>query len=142
LEVLDPAFGYALEPRNASWLVPEALEMLREFKVAYTIVDEPLLPPDAHVTADFAYIRWHGHGKETWYDYKYSKEQLLAWVPKVRALLDDGKQVYGYFNNHFHGNAPENCLEILEMLGSLTEKQKAFMEQRKHGGKPRTLDDF
>ena len=25
-------------------------------------------------------------------------------------------KIYGYFNNHFHGYAPENCIEILEML--------------------------
>jgi uncharacterized protein YecE (DUF72 family) len=142
LEALDPAFRFALEPRNHSWLVPEALEVLKEFKVAYTIVDEPLLPPDAHITADFAYIRWHGRGKATWYDYRYSHEQLLAWVPKVQEALNGGKEVWGYFNNHFHGNAPENCLEILEMLGALTEKQKAFLESRKRAGKARTLDDF
>ena len=26
------------------------------------------------------------------------------------------EKIYGYFNNHYHGYAPENCIEILEML--------------------------
>jgi uncharacterized protein YecE (DUF72 family) len=34
------------------------------------------------------------------------------------------KKVYGYFNNHFHGYAPENCLYLIEKLGLLTEEQK------------------
>lgn len=34
------------------------------------------------------------------------------------------KKVYGYFNNHFHGYAPENCLPLIEKLGLLSEEQK------------------
>jgi len=33
------------------------------------------------------------------------------------------KVAYGYFNNHYHGYAVENCLQILEMLGVLTLNQ-------------------
>jgi uncharacterized protein YecE (DUF72 family) len=41
------------------------------------------------------------------------------------------KKVYGYFNNHFHGYAPENCLYLLEKLGLLTEEQKLAKEKSK-----------
>ena len=34
------------------------------------------------------------------------------------------KKVYGYFNNHYHGYAPENCLQLIEKLGLATEEQK------------------
>jgi hypothetical protein len=30
----------------------------------------------------------------------------------------------GYFNNHFHGYAPENCLYLIERLGLTSEAQK------------------
>ena len=142
LESLDPEFRFALEPRNRSWMAPDARDLLREFNVAYTIVDEPLLPPDAYVTTDFSYIRWHGQGKETWYDYKYSKEQLSGWVPKIKGILGEGKEVWGYFNNHFHGNAPDNCLELFEMMEALTERQKSFLEKRKRWGRAMTIDEF
>ena len=33
------------------------------------------------------------------------------------------KVAYGYFNNHYHGYAVENCLQVLEMLGVLTPNQ-------------------
>jgi uncharacterized protein YecE (DUF72 family) len=66
--------------------------------VAYTVVDEPLLPPEVHVTADFAYFRWHGKGEDIWFDYRYSQEELEPWVGKVQETTKEVKMVYGYFN--------------------------------------------
>jgi len=125
-ELLDPMFRYAVEFRNLSWLVPETdtFRILEEFGVAYTVVDEPLLPPEVHLTADFAYFRWHGHGENIWFDYRYSKEQLDAWAPKVAETACKVKKIYGYFNNHYHGYAPENCLQLIERLGLLSQEQK------------------
>lgn len=87
-------------------------------------MDEPLLPPEIHLTADFAYFRWHGKGEKIWFDYRYTGEELDIWVPKVLETAKNTKKVYGYFNNHFHGYAPENCLQLIEKLGLITEKQK------------------
>lgn len=125
-EMLDPTFCYAVEFRNPSWLVPETetLKLLKQYHVAYTIVDEPLLPPEVHLTADFAYFRWHGHGEKIWFDYRYKNKELDAWVPKVQDTACKVKKVYGYFNNHYHGYAPENCLQLLERLGMLSTQQK------------------
>jgi hypothetical protein len=95
----------------------EAFDLLRATGVAYTIVDEPLLPPDLHVTSSVAYIRWHGHGQEPWYNYRYPEEQLREWVPRVQQVASQAQAVFGFFNNHYHGYAPENSLQILRMLG-------------------------
>jgi uncharacterized protein YecE (DUF72 family) len=123
---LDSRFCYAVEFRNPTWLLPETrtFELLRQYGVAYTNVDEPLLPPEMHLTADFAYFRWHGHGEQIWFDYRYSKEELEPWVPKVKEAATKVKKVYGYFNNHYHGYAPENCLQLIERLGLTSEEQK------------------
>lgn len=122
--MLDTAFRYAIEFRNISWLKDETWDLLKKYDVAYTIVDEPLLPPDVHLTTDFAYFRWHGKGEKIWFDYRYSKDELDGWVPKVQETSNKVKKVYGFFNNHFHGYAPENCLYLLEQLGLLSETQK------------------
>jgi uncharacterized protein YecE (DUF72 family) len=98
--------------------------MLKEYQVAYTIVDEPLLPPEVHLTSDFAYFRWHGKGENIWFDYRYSSDELNVWIPKVLETANNVKNVYGYFNNHYHGYAPENCLQLIEKLGLITEEQK------------------
>jgi uncharacterized protein YecE (DUF72 family) len=123
--ILPAEFTWALEPRNKTWMVEEAFELLAAHAVAYTIVDEPLLPPALRVTAKTAYIRWHGHGKDPWYDYRYSDEELKAWVPKVQEVAANADEVYGFWNNHYHGYAPENALQVLEMLGvELTPAQQ------------------
>lgn len=116
-EILPPEFTWALEPRNKTWMVEEAFDLLAVHRLAYTIVDEPLLPPTPRVTAKTAYVRWHGHGKDPWYDYRYGDEELAAWVPRVQAVAAQADDVYGFWNNHYHGYAPENCLQVLEMLG-------------------------
>lgn len=91
--------------------------------MAYVNVDEPLLPSEIHLTTDFSYFRWHGRGSKPWFDYRYRKEELEKWVPKVEKVAGKVKKAFGYFNNHYHGYAPENCLHLLEMLSILTPEQ-------------------
>jgi uncharacterized protein YecE (DUF72 family) len=123
-ELLDPVFKYAVEFRNLSWMRDETWDLLKKYDVAYVNVDEPLLPPEVHLTADLAYFRWHGRGAQIWFDYRYSKGELEPWVSKVEEASGKVKKVVGYFNNHYHGYAPENCLYLIERLGLLTEQQK------------------
>ena len=123
-KLLDPVFKYAVEFRNLSWMNDETWKLLKEYDVAYVNVDEPLLPPEVHLTSDLAYFRWHGKGEKIWFDYQYSKEELEPWIPKVREASKKVKRVVGYFNNHYHGYAPENCLYLLERLGLMSEEQK------------------
>jgi hypothetical protein len=97
--------------------------------VAYAIVDEPLLPPEVHVTADLAYLRWHGRGTKPWFNYKYTEEQLTEWVPRVNEAARKAEKVLGYFNNHFHGYAPENCLQMMEMVGVVSPHGPAVLRR-------------
>ena len=115
---------FAVEFRHPSWLREETWSLLRSKNVANVIVDEPLLPPDTVVTADFAFIRWHGKGSRPWYNYRYSDRELDTWVPKVKEVTSRVKQTYGYFNNHFKGFAVENSLKMMEKLGISTPQQQ------------------
>ena len=128
-DLLDPRFKYAVEFRNLSWMRDETWDILKRHDVAYTIVDEPLLPPDVHLTADLAYFRWHGRGEKPWFDYRYTKEELECWVPKVQEISHKVKRIVGYFNNHFHGYAPENCLQLIEKLNLLSKDQRTAKEK-------------
>jgi hypothetical protein len=120
---------FAVEFRDESWLRDDVMRMLSRHNVAYTIVDEPLLPPETHVTADFAYIRWHGRGRNPWYYYHYDREELEAWKPKIIEVSGRVKNIYGYFNNHFKGYAVHNALQVLEILGVITPAQKRILEE-------------
>lgn len=128
LKTLPADQQFALEYRNKSWLTEEAHKLLSDHNVASAVVDEPFLPPEIWLTSDLAYVRWHGRGKKMWYNYRYSKEELAGWVPKIREMSRKA-DVYGYFNNHYHGYAPENCLDVLEMLGIATPLQKEARQQ-------------
>jgi len=114
---------FAVEFRDPSWMREETWTLLEKYYVAYTIVDEPLLPSEIRITSNIAYFRWHGHGTRPWYNYRYRVEELESWVPKIRETSEKVEKVYGYFNNHYHGYAVENCLQVLEMLGVLTLEQ-------------------
>ena len=115
--------AFAVEFRHPSWLRDEVWSYLRGRNVANVIVDEPLLPPDTVVTADFAFIRWHGRGSRPWYNYRYGDKELDGWVPKVKEVASRVEKTYGYFNNHFKGFAVENSLKMMEKLGASSPSQ-------------------
>jgi uncharacterized protein YecE (DUF72 family) len=115
-ESVPAGLPVAVEFREPSWLSEGSIDLLKEFRFAHVVVDEPLLPIRLEVTAPFSYIRWHGHGPNLWYDYRYSDSQLAEWVPRVRALAERSEAVYGFFNNHFRGDAAANGRTLSEML--------------------------
>jgi Protein of unknown function DUF72 len=127
LSILPHGYRYAIEFRHQSWMQPTTWRVLSKYNVANTIVDEPLLPPEIHVTADFAYVRWHGRGQRPWYDYHYTEDELKKWVPKVKEVQASTKTMYGFFNNHFHGYAVENCLRIMQMLSGISSEQEEVL---------------
>lgn len=129
LEMLPEGYEFAVEFRHPSWLRNDIWKLLSNHNVAYTIVDEPLLPPEVHITANFAYVRWHGRGLHPWYNYHYSSGELKEWVPRMQTISDKVNKIYGYFNNHYHGYAPENCIEILGMLGLALPEQEKIKER-------------
>ncbi|MCE8426715.1 MAG: DUF72 domain-containing protein [Candidatus Methanoperedens sp.] len=149
LKILPQDMRFALEYRNETWITDEAHDMLSSHNVAAVVVDEPLLPTEIRLTSDIAYVRWHGRGKKMWYNYRYSKDELAAWVTKIKEMSKSA-EVYGYFNNHYHGYAPENCMDVLEMLGVATLEQKEASQhisdywKGKVKGKviAKTLNDF
>jgi uncharacterized protein YecE (DUF72 family) len=128
-EILPTQVNFAVEFRDKSWIRNETWALLEKCQVAYTIVDEPLLPPEVHITSRIAYFRWHGRGSRPWYDYRYPSNELEPWVSKVNEVAGKTKKIYGFFNNHFHGYAVENCIQIMEMLGLATPRQLETKKQ-------------
>jgi uncharacterized protein YecE (DUF72 family) len=128
LAVLPHKYHFALEYRNKTWLTDEVIRLLERYNVTPVMTDGPALPRQEMSSEDMAYIRWHGRGSRVWYNYRYSQEELESWVGTIRELSEQ-VQVLGYFNNHYHGHAPENCLDVLEMLGIATPKQQLMRQQ-------------
>lgn len=112
LNKLDSDFKNCIEFRNKSWFDDETYRLLEKYNVAFCIISAPDFETKIKVTTDFAYIRWHG--KDDWYRYNYSKEELNGWATKIKNL--DVEDVYGYFNNDYEAFAPKNCIELREIL--------------------------
>jgi uncharacterized protein YecE (DUF72 family) len=129
LAALPRRYDYVVEFRHPSWLELSTWAILSKYNAAYCIVDEPLLPPEVHVTSDIGYVRWHGRGDRLWYDYRYTQDQLTDWLPKIEEVRTNTKQTLGIFNNHFRGYAPENCIQMMKMLGLAEEKHDVALKR-------------
>lgn len=113
LNQLDPRFRNVLEFRHKSWWKTKVKRVLREYNTAFCTVSAPGLPDDIVITADFGYIRFHG--KDAWYRYDYSDDELRAWARRVKRR---GKIFFIYFNNDFDAYAPFNALKLIKFLRS------------------------
>lgn len=122
----------AIEFRNQEWLKESVYEALRQRQIAFTCVDEPDLPklikPTDLVTSTFAYVRFHGRNKKNWwagdnksrYDYLYSDDELLEWLPRLESLAGRVSHLFVFFNNHWKGQAVENARRLKELLSGVT----------------------
>ena len=144
LSFLDSTFRYAIEFRDESWLTNEVWNLLEDYGIANVIVDEPKLPIDLRITTDFSYIRWHGHGENPWFNYRFSIEELEPWVPRLEQVTDSVETTFGYFNNHFAGNAPLNALQMLSLLEKINPKQQVKLDRmlKTSATTQATLDEF
>lgn len=102
------------EFRKAGWLCDEVFGVLRRHRAAVCFADWPM--PDFHqpVTADFVYIRRHGYGQL--YGGSYPDSHLGGDAKRIRGWLEDGLDVFVYFNNDALGHAVLNALTLKGML--------------------------
>ncbi|MFA5070089.1 MAG: DUF72 domain-containing protein [Patescibacteria group bacterium] len=116
LEVLPKKYKYAFEFRHESWFSPKIYDILKKHNVALVVADSPEFPSKKEITADFAYLRFHG--LKSLYGSKYSDEELNAWAKDIQTWSKKGIDVYAYFNNDAEGYAVENAKELNNLLKS------------------------
>ncbi|MCX7779126.1 MAG: DUF72 domain-containing protein [Patescibacteria group bacterium] len=104
----------SFEFRNESWFSSEVYKILRKYNFALCWADAPCYPYKEVVTADYLYLRLHGH--EQLYASKYTKRQLEAYAKKIKEFFKKGKMIYVYFDNDAYGYAIENALELKKLL--------------------------
>lgn len=105
-----------LEFRHESWCCEDVISLCREAGVALCMADWPGFIADLPLTAGFVYLRRHGRGGS--YAGCYSHEELLADAGRIRKYLEEGRDVYIYFNNDAEGYAPENARELEQLLSN------------------------
>lgn len=110
-------YNLVVEFRHKSWMEDNVFNYLKENQLTYCAVIEPLLPPRMDVTnSKFAYIRFHGYGKEIWFNYLFKDEEIKKWAIPIREVIQKTEKVGIYFNNHFSGYATKNSLMMMNEL--------------------------
>jgi uncharacterized protein YecE (DUF72 family) len=105
LTVAPRSLRWAVELRDASWLHDDVYETLARHGAALCIHD--LLPDHPWITTtDWTYLRFHGpRALEQKYRGRYGGRRLWRVAKRIHEWLDDGTDVYAYFNNDWDGNA-------------------------------------
>jgi uncharacterized protein YecE (DUF72 family) len=130
LQLLPSDIAFAVEFRDKSCEEKQVHDLLERYKVTSVITDSPL-ELKTELTSDLAFVRYHGRGKKIWYDYKYSEEEIGIFAKKLEEIQNKSSIVYGYFNNHYGGDAVENALQMIQITGSLSSKQLELLNRFK-----------
>jgi uncharacterized protein YecE (DUF72 family) len=130
-------FPLVVEVRHASWNDPAFYEWLAERRLGFCNIDQPVigrsLKPSQHATAPVGYVRLHGRNYEEWfrspeageredasggerYNYRYSLEELKPWAERIQTVAEDAPLTFVITNNHFHGKAVINALQLIHLL--------------------------
>jgi len=106
---------HAIEPRHESFRTPEFYRLLRRYKMALVISDNPgKWPIFTEITTDLMYLRLHGH--DQLYVSGYSDHELDEWAAKIRSWTERGCDVYVYFDNDAKVHAPFDAMSLMERL--------------------------
>lgn len=111
---------FAVEVRNKPFVTEAYLDLLREHRVAFTLIDHPwferpgrLMARHDVLTADFTYVRWLGDRykieeiTKNWDKVVVDRErEMEEWAKVIAQLLARNVRVYAFANNHFTGHAP------------------------------------
>ena len=117
LEALPAGLRYAFELRDPSWLNPSAYEALTQIGAAFCIYELAGRLSPKEVTADFVYIRLHGPA-DVAYKGQYSTRTLSGWAGAISAWVEEGRDVFCYFDNDEAGYAAQDALRLEKMVRS------------------------
>ena len=126
----------AVEFRSASWFnernIDRTLRFLEDNRIPLVMVDGPQgyrssVPAIAAATSpDLAIVRFHGRRADTWeakgiptverFRYLYERDELEAWVPRIREAAASAKDTHVLMNNCYANYGSTNARELAAML--------------------------
>jgi uncharacterized protein YecE (DUF72 family) len=116
---------WAVELREQSWVHDDVFEALRRHGAALCIHD--LLPDHPWIrTTDWTYVRFHGPGAlEHRYQGRYGGRRLWRVAERLEPWLEDGCDLYAYFNNDYEGHAVADAQWLRDRLTRLLTQRTA-----------------
>lgn len=116
LSAAPKTMRWAVELREPSWLHDDTFAVLARHNAALCIHDL-LADHPWELTADWTYLRFHGPDALTRkYWGRYDGRRLWRTADRLGALLDEGLDVYAYFNNDYQGHAVRDATWLRDRL--------------------------
>jgi uncharacterized protein YecE (DUF72 family) len=108
---------WAVEVRDPSWLHDDVFDLLAHHGAAlcihHLVDDHPW-----QLTTSWTYLRFHGPAAAAHaYHGRYGRRRLRPIADRLTAWLDDGVDLYAYFNNDYEGHAVEDATTLRRLLG-------------------------
>ncbi len=146
-----------IEVRHKSWFIERFFNFIKENNASLCTIDQPVLGKAVEfepiAVGNNLYLRFHGRNEEAWsksiknfgkkqayeqqsarYDYLYSPGELIEIDQKLKEVIDTVNKVIVIMNNHPHGNAVANALELMHLLN---EKMKVNVPENTLKAYPR-----
>jgi uncharacterized protein YecE (DUF72 family) len=116
LSVAPKTIRWAVELREPSWLHDDVFAVLRRHGAALCVHDL-LADHPWELTADWAYVRFHGPEALTRkYWGRYGGRRLAKAAERMGTWLADGHDVFAYFNNDYQGFAVKDARWLADRL--------------------------
>ena len=117
LAAAPPRIRWAVELREPSWVHDDDFEVLERYGAALCLHDLLAKHPWESTTS-WTYVRFHGpNALEHKYHGRYGGRRLAPVARRLQAWVDEGTDVYAYFNNDYEGHAVQDALWLRERLG-------------------------
>ncbi|MCX8048623.1 MAG: DUF72 domain-containing protein [Methylohalobius sp.] len=118
LIALPRSHAYAFEFRDVSWHNPTIYELLGRINAAFCLFDLAGLFSPRVTTANFIYVRLHGHVQR--YRGSYSDELLIDWANWLTARCIEGLALWVFFDNTDEvASAVVDAHRLCALLGNL-----------------------
>lgn len=109
-----PNTRHAFEFRHESWFDDSVYDILKKYNFSLCVAHSNRWPCEEVTTTDLVYLRFHGG--EILYGSNYAEEELQEWAGKARKWLEEGRDIYAYFNNDAYGYAVFNAGRFRELI--------------------------
>ncbi|GIV02590.1 MAG: hypothetical protein KatS3mg015_1420 [Fimbriimonadales bacterium] len=118
-----------VEFRSSDWQEGPAEVLAKQAGISVVSVDGPQisgLPEPRLEPGTIGYLRLHGRNRKKWYDheeawerydYLYSENELRELMPLANALIEEKRETYIIFNNHYGAQAVTNARQLASLLG-------------------------
>jgi len=109
------SYTFAIEVRHESWMTESSYSLMAKYGVAFVISHSGDHFPYAEVvTSKNIYFRFHGPG--SLYKTKYQSATMKRYSRLFKRWLDQGRDLWIFFNNDWFGYGIDNALTLKKFL--------------------------